>query len=139
MFNLVTINLILVTPLPGRCQYKDNIEFSLFNTYNTQGRYSSQFGNVSYINNLKLYGTDLGFEVDYKRLLYGKTFIKIGLGYLEFAVNNIYNEAGIGNTTLTSNARPINYPSNTFILYSTTKYHYNALLYHFGIERQFSI
>ncbi len=126
-------------PAAGKSQVKDNIEFTLFSVYNTQGKYNSQFGNVSYTNNLKLYGTNLGFHLDYKRLLYGKTYLKIGLGYMEFAVDKIDNESGTGNAATTSDSRPINYPSSVFILYSTTRYHYNTLLYHVGVERQFSI
>ena len=118
---------------------KDNFEFSLFSIYNTQGKYTSRYGNVSYTNNLTLYGTNRGFHMDYKRLLYSKTYFKIGLGYMEFAVDKISNESGIGNAQTTSDARPINYPSSVFILYGTTKYHYNTLLYHLGIERQFGI
>ena len=126
-------------PSVGRTQEKDNIEFSLFSVYNTQGKYTSQFGNVSYTNNLKLYGTNLGFKIDYKRLLYGKTYFKAGLGYMEFAVDKIENESGSGNAATNNDSRPINYPSPVFILYSTTKYHYNTLLYHLGVERQFSV
>jgi hypothetical protein len=131
--------LILLTPVTGISQVKDHIEFSLFSIYNTQGKYSTHYGNVSYTNNLALYGTNRGFHIDYKRLLYGKTYFKIGLGYLEFAVDKIDNESGIGNVETTSHARPINYPGNVFILYGTTKYHYNTLLYHLGFERQFGI
>jgi hypothetical protein len=84
-----------------------------------------------------LYGRNPGFKIDYKRL-YGKTYFKIGLGYMEFAVDKIENKpscvpSGPGDS------RPINYPNTIFILYGTTKYHYNTLLYHMGVERQFSI
>jgi hypothetical protein len=128
----------LIIPGTGKSQEKDNIEFSVFSTYNTQGKYSTQFGNVSYTNNLKISGTDFGFTIDYKRLVNSKTYLKLGLGYMVFAVDKIYNETGTGNNITTSDARPINFPSNAFLLYSTTKYHYNNLLYHIGIERQFS-
>lgn len=56
---------------------------------------------------------------------------------MEFAVDKIENDAG--NTSTTGNSRPINYPGTLFILYGATKYHYNTLLYHMGVERQFSI
>jgi hypothetical protein len=114
---------------------KNIIEFSFFETYNKQGEYSSQFGNVSYSNNLKLYGTDIGFKVDYKRMIYDKMFAKIGLGIMRFAVNKIDNAT----PSTKSNARPIDYPSNVFILYSTTKYHYNNIFYHLGLEKQFNL
>lgn len=114
---------------------KNILEFSFFETYNNQGEYSSRFGNVSYLNNLKLYGVDEGFKVDYKRMIYDKMFVKIGAGFMRFAINKIDNATA--NTK--SNARPIDYPSYIFILYSTTKYHYNNFLYHLGLEKQFSL
>ena len=104
-----------------------------------QGSYSTRFGNVSYTNILKLYGTNRGFKIDYKRLLYGMTYFKLGLGYMEFAVDKIENKLESGYPSAVGVSRPINYPSAIFILYSTTKYHYNNLLYHLGVEKQFGI
>ena len=129
---------MLINPATGKGQTKNNIEFSAFSIYNVQGSYTSRFGNVSYTNNLKLSGKNPGFKIDYKRLLYGKTYFKVGLGYMEFAVDKIENESS-NVPTGPFDSRPINYPSTIFILYGTTKYHYNALLYHLGVERQFSI
>ena len=126
------------TANPDSCSntpLKNIIEFSFLETYNKQGEYSSQFGNVSYSNNLKLYGANVGFNVDYKRMIYDKMFAKVGAGFMRFAINKIDNEIG----TTKSNARPIDYPSNVFILYSTTKYHYNNIFYHLGLEKQFSL
>lgn len=114
---------------------KNIVEFSFFGSYNNQGKYTSQFGNVSYSNNLKLYGPDLAFKVDYKRMIYDKMFAKIGAGFMRFAINKIDNET----VTTKSNARPIDYHSDVFILYSTTKYHYNNFFYHLGLEKQFSL
>jgi len=133
------ISVILVLPAVSNCQSKDNIEFSFFTTYNKQAEYPTQYGNVAVTNDLKLYGVDLGFTLDYKRLLYGKTFILIGLGYMGFGVSKIGNQTGVGNTSISTNARPINYPSTVFILYSTTSYYYNNLIFHIGLERQFDL
>jgi hypothetical protein len=131
------IILILINPITGNTQTKNNIEFSVFSIYNMQGSYTTRYGNVSYTNNLKLYGTSRGLKIDYKRLLYGMTYFKFGLGYLEFAVDKIKDESS--NSSTIGDSRPINYPSAVFILYGTTKYYYNTLLYHLGVERQFSI
>lgn len=129
---------MLINPTTGKGQTKNNIEFSVFSIYNVQGSYTTRFGNVSYTNNLKLSGRNPGFKIDYKRLLYGKTYFKVGLGYMEFAVDKIENESS-NVPTGPFDSRPINYPGTIFILYGTTKYHYNTLLYHLGAERQFGI
>ena len=132
---LVALNM----PFIGKCQYKNNIELSFIASYCRQAHYSTQYGNVSYVNKLKLYGTNLSTVIDYKRELYYKTYLKIGLGYLRFAANKISNETHAGNSLTTTDARPINYPSTIFLLYSTTKYAYNNFLFHFGIEKYLNI
>ena len=130
---------MLINPITGKGQAKDNVEISFFSINSMQGNYTSQFGNVSYTNNLKLYGTNRGFKIDYKRRLFGRSYFKVGMGYMEFAVDKIENELGSGYASATGDSRSINYPSAVFILYGTTKYHYNTLLYHLGFERQFGI
>jgi hypothetical protein len=118
---------------------KGNIEFSFFHIYNKQAEYSSQFGDVSYKNNLKLYGSDFGIKLDYKKLLSDNTFIKVGGGYLDFGINKIQNKTVNSNLLIKSTARPIKYPSPVFILYSTSKYHYHNLFYYLGLQKEFSI
>lgn len=102
-----------------------------------QGNYSSQYGSVAATSNLKLYGTNLGVRADYKRWLYGQTYLKVGIGYMDFAVDKIENKTG--SSEVATDARLIVYPSPVFIQYLTTKYHYMTLLYHLGMERQFAI
>lgn len=104
-----------------------------------KAEYSSRFGDVAYKSNLKLYATDVGFSINYKRKIYNNMFVKIGMGYQEFALNKIDNKTAYGNITISTNSRPINYPTALFILYSTTKYRYNNLLFHFAAEKQFRI
>jgi hypothetical protein len=126
---------ILFFPCVVRCQEKNGVEFSFFSTYNKQGEYETRYGDVAFTNHLTLYGPDIGFKIDYKRILYGKTFFKIGLGYMNFGVSKIENETnGMPNP-----GRLINYPSTIFIQYETTKYHYNNLIFHLGLEKQFPI
>ncbi len=88
----ITISLFII-PVTGRSQAKNNIEFSVFNIHSVQAKYSSRFGNVSYTNNLQLYGTNFGFTVDYKKLLPFNTYLKLGLGYMDFDVDKIINES----------------------------------------------
>lgn len=78
---------MLINPITGKGQAKDNVEISFFSINSMQGNYTSQFGNVSYTNNLKLYGTNRGFKIDYKRRLFGRSYFKVGMGYMEFAVD----------------------------------------------------
>jgi hypothetical protein len=117
------------------CQGKNSVEFSFFSTYNEQADYDTKYGDVASTSHLTLYGPDIAFKIDYKRLLYGKTFFKIGLGYMNFGISKIENET----SGISSDSRLINYPNDVFIQYSTTKYHYNNLIFHLGLERRFPI
>ena len=126
-------------PRIAKGQTKDNVELSYFYTQNIQAEYKAQYGSVSYTNDLKLAGPSQGIYIDYKRLLEKNTFIKVGLGYSVFGVNDIQNQTVIGGSTVHSNSRPINYPSSIFLFYSTNKYYYYDLLFHFALERKFRI
>lgn len=134
-----TLSVILIPEIVN-CQtgHRDYIEFSLFSTHNKQAEYLTKFGDVAYTNNLKLSGPDLGFSLDYKRRLYDNLFVKAGIGYMDFMVTKIEDKTEAGSTLFTSNGRLINYPSYVFVLYATTKYHYN-LLFHFAAEKQFKL
>lgn len=125
--------LAISQPIKG----KGNLGVSFFYMYNQQGSYDSQYGNVSYTSHLKLFGTQTGGTLDYKRMLNRDLFITLGLGFLDFEINRIENETKDGNLIIKTNARSINYPSTLDIFYQTTKYHYNNLCFHLGIERQF--
>lgn len=117
---------------------KGSISFSFFYSYNRQGNYNSRYGDVSYVNHLKLFGVNWGGDVNYKRMLADNLFIAIGIGYLDFEVNKIENETKNGSIIIKTDARPIDYyPSAIYVLYQTTKYHYNNLCFHLGIEKQF--
>jgi hypothetical protein len=128
---------MLIFPFSGKTQTKDNVEISLFSVYNMQGNYTTRYGDAIHTDHLKLYGTNRGFKIDYKRLLYGHTYLKAGMGYMDFAVDNLEDDPS--NIFPTTHARLIHYPRPIFIQYATTKYDYHTLLYHLGIERQFAI
>jgi hypothetical protein len=131
-----------MAPLSAACQHSDKnfLELSFFGTGDVKSHYTAGYGGVSYSNDLHLSGHDLGFTIDYKRRVYDdKVFVRLGLGYMNFAISKIDNKTNIGGSSAILNARPISYPSNVNIVYFTTKYSYQNLLIHLAVDRNFRL
>lgn len=117
---------------------KQSLELSTQIRQEKQADYITRFGTVSYQNDLKLYGTSIGVDLGYKRVLNGAWFIKPSIGYYRFTVDKITNNRIPARPNDPTSYRPIDYrPDSLPIGYSTSKYYYNNIAFGLAFGKDF--
>ena len=93
-----------------------------------QAHYTTRYGDVSYQNALKLYGTSIGVDLGFKKPLKNNCFIKPSIGYYKFHIGRIADHEIPSRAYPPSRFRPIKYrPDSLPLGYSTDKYFYENL------------
>lgn len=140
MKQLPLLCLILATGIVhAQTLNKQSLELNLQLRREKQADYITRFGDVSYQNHLRLYGTNVGAGVGYN-IVNGSLSIKPSIGYYRFSIDKIVNDRIPAWPLGTSKFRPIDFsPDSTLILYSTSKYHYNNLALGLSFGKAFDL
>lgn len=94
--------------------------------------FSFNYGGRASTDRLKMRGTSVGLNINYKYALQNNINVIGGVGYYKYSFNKLSNK----NTLFgASDSRDIEYPSMINLAYNTYSYHYNSLSLAIGIEK----
>jgi len=93
-------------------------------TYNVGGRPTTDV--------LKMQGTSIGFNINYKYISLKKYYFIAGLGYYKLSFDKLTNKNSLFGT---SSSRDIDYPGMINIGWRTFSYHYNCVAANLGVGK----
>ena len=139
---MLRLSFFLLTLFISLCSYgqsQKRAELEIFSRYDKHADYMARYGDRTYTNGMKLWGTSGGIQFNYLQPVTKNFHLILGAGYFRLGVDKIRSTTPWSDN-VSSRTIDYNHPTGIQPVFHTNKYHYNNLALSVGLnyERRLS-